>query len=128
MEKSIVDVADKAVDKLGAGVEALAQAFQKLAPHVWRTMVKQQVVEGCVAIGTLVFALLFFGFCSYKFWRMFNEGEESYEDSIFVPLTVLSAILFGVAVVVSFIVIPQAILWISNPQYYAAMELARLLK
>lgn len=50
-QKTIADVMDKAVDKVSDVVGAMAGAINKVAPDVWRIMLKQQYAK---AIGDLI--------------------------------------------------------------------------
>lgn len=139
-DKNMADVADKAVDKLAAGVEQVAAAFKKVAPPAWDVMVRQQFVAGIVdlaafAIGVVaVFVLarraktLAEQIVSRKIRGDVREVKRGYVDhdadptmafpwlAAAVLLTVLSAIKFVWWV-------PESVQQIVNPEYFAAKEL-----
>lgn len=54
-KKTIADVADKAVDMAGKLVSQAAETIQKVAPDVWKIMIKQQYAN---ALGNIVLPLL----------------------------------------------------------------------
>lgn len=118
------DVADKAVDKIASGIEAVANAIQKVAPHVWEVMVKQKLTEG------IIFGLLWLGigaaliFVAPKKIRSLYAwasagGEYSDRWFGFVPAVISVAVL----AVLAARAIPNYALQALNPQYYAAKEL-----
>ncbi len=49
-EKNMAEVADKAVDKIAGGVEAVAKAVEKVAPRVWELLVRQTIAEGVASL------------------------------------------------------------------------------
>lgn len=127
-DKTIVDVADKAVDKLSGGVEALAKQFSVLAPKAWEALVRQQVIEGavdlalCVAIG--VAAAIF---CPRLYRRAAAWHQKSPYgggDMAMIAIAIVGAFVALVVVVEG----REAALQLGNPQYYAAKALAEMVK
>ncbi len=57
-QKSMADVAEKAIDMTAQAVATIASTIQKIAPDIWRIMLKQQYVKGIAGL-IVPFGLLF---------------------------------------------------------------------
>ncbi len=140
-QKSMADVADKALDMFSGVVGQISDALKKVAPEVWRIMIRQQYAK---AVGHLitpwgVFILIFLlrlyfrrnWYCSK---RTQPEGEKKEiamcEDcrawraaimTFAAPLAMLVMGIWGV------IAISHTVLYLINPEYYAIRDLLEMI-
>ena len=118
-QKNMADVADKAIDKVTAGVEAVAKAVEKVAPHVWEILVRQATTQGAVdlalGVALVVAAVALFIVC-FRRLRSANSMDAS-DCYAFVCLLVIVPLFLGVMMARS------GGLRAANPEYYAAREL-----
>jgi hypothetical protein len=127
MDKNFADVADKAVDKLSSGVEAVARAVEKVAPHVWETAVRQSVAEGGTSL-VLGLALLVFTWRATKWAWPAKSTRENYELP---PREMVCIVVGGIALLLGGIGVCEVrdgALRLANPQYYAAMRIIEAAK
>lgn len=127
-EKTFAGVADKAVDKIAGGVEAVAKAVEKVAPHVWEVMVRQVVAEGVFAIVTGLIVAIVTWLAAKKAWASRPPEGESYDDF---PRTMISIVIIVAAAgfgIYSLGQLREGAMKVANPQYYAAMMLISSVK
>ncbi len=124
MDKTFADVADKALDKLSGGLEAIAAGVQKVAPQVWEVFVRQVMAEGAVTLAACITAILFTVWLFKKCWKL-SEDVDDYADfrTIIRFFLVISV---GIIGLVCFINSQNAALMLINPRYYAAERLIKI--
>jgi hypothetical protein len=146
-DKNMADVADKAVDKLAGGIEAVAKAVEKVAPHVWEILVRQARVAGVTELATLAFSFCIFAILVVLARRLANQTVErrvrgemekmrrGFMDSTnddcptaAFPFLLAALALAPFLVVRVFWYMPESIQKIATPEYFAAQELIRAAK
>ncbi|WP_135553304.1 hypothetical protein [Paenibacillus cymbidii] len=116
---------DQISDKVFEYIDALAAKLGVAAEYVFTLMIRQMVMEGivyiCVSVVLLVASIL--GARKlYAFWR-----EKDFEIEDCEGLAIFS-VLLGIAmlvtiIVVTTIVLPESIMKLTNPGYYALKEI-----
>lgn len=142
--KTMANVADRALDMLGSVVAGISQSLQKIAPEVWRIMIKQQFAKAAFNVAT---PLLFFlgGLIGIVIMRkMWKAGEGPLIDQL--PKEVrytgwdkgdgmILKQIFRSWIPLAFLVISGGILAINigesiklviNPEFYAIKDLITL--
>ncbi len=130
--KTIASVADRALDMVGNAVASISSMVQKVAPEIWRIMIRQQYANAveCVAIpfGFLL-TLLTYKFYVNKHWQPSGAQNEWENELIWrrwlVQILPTGAMLLtGCGLVIG---LTQAFqIWI-NPEYYAVRDLLQTL-
>lgn len=146
-EPSLAEVADKTVDRLASGVKAIADAAQKVAPRAWEVAVRQQRVEATVELSfSLLSALVIaaaavFTARNYRRWvRLFQADMHAKDRRRYPTITPVEPtgdedafpvhLVCGLVAVATLTLFPtalkcaaDALIVLSNPEYYAAKEL-----
>lgn len=123
-DKNMADVADKAVDKLANGFNAIAAAVNKVAPHAWDLAVRQQridAVTSLVSCGVLVAAALILLWISSKWWRSENEDRSGFSISSAVVCACFCVLILAFWV-------PKYAHRYLNAEYFAAKEILEAVK
>lgn len=136
-QKSMADVLDKLLDMMKTTVASLSEAMKKVAPEVWRIMVKQQYAKAfsnlVVPWGLFIIALNY-TLITKKVWKMPDEPRwKPFDDAFtsrdaraivtsFVPF--MLGLIFSIWGVAN---LKDSILYLVNPQYYALRDLFMLL-
>jgi len=127
-EKTVAEVADKALDMVNGLVVSVSQALQKVAPEVWRIMVRQQYAKaasGCVVPASLLLLVLVFWFILRKKWVLDKDVRHDDEERIariwiaWVVPCVLGFI-FSIWLAVR---LSDSITYLINPEFYAVRDL-----
>ena len=126
-KKTLADVADKTVDAVMAAANKISEA----APEVWAIAVRQQRIEGIVDLCAIVISWLF----CYAVYRL---AKSQYNPEIgFLPndnltpafwLTLICGVATLGSVIITFMVVPDSVVQIVNPEYYAAIDILSRLK
>lgn len=132
---------DKQVmDKIFSYIDAMASKLGVASQYVFVTLVKQQVIQGIVDLFTSIIVLIvaFIGFkvitkltvkASKEIKEHNNKSPYGYKkDWMDYPHIILPSVSVGIILIFAVLVtildtMPNAILKISNPQYYAIQEL-----
>ena len=121
-KKSMAEVADKVVD---LGARAIAQAagtVQKVAPEVWRIMIRQQYAKaaGLLTVPGGMFLLGVFAWFKTKKVREQDDGDNDTRFMIgyALPLGLMSV--FGLWFLNR---LADSIMYLFNPEYYAFRDL-----
>lgn len=128
--KKIIDVADDALQLTKGLVVSISETLQKVAPNVWRIMIKQQYVKS--VSGVLVSWGIFFIFLVYtkvlqKKW-MLGEHPSDDEKTARVALVIVIPILVCIGSgIVGVVCIANAFKYIINPEFYAIRDLLIML-
>lgn len=133
-QKSMADVAEKAIDMTAQAVATIASTIQKIAPDIWRIMLKQQYVKGFQGI-IVPFGFLFLLFLYGKMIapRCFpsptkeDDGREDSEEkwlriwfSSIIPISI--AFLLGAWGLNR---LSDCLGFLINPEFYAIQDLLR---
>lgn len=128
--KSMADVADRALSILSGYIGSAAQAMQKVAPEVWRVMIRQQYANA-VAGPLLPLALIGFTVLyvvTLKRWwdksKVVNNSDEASARFIFTSL--VPFVSYVVCGIWASITIRGSIQMLINPEYYAFRDLLQL--
>lgn len=130
-QKNMADVADKALSLLSGYIGIVAGAMTKVAPEVWRIMVRQQyanAVAGPFVPFMLIMILAVYGVVMSYWWDKAKVKEESNEAGargFFVNLVpFVLFIIFGIWTSVQ---LSYSVQMLINPEYYAFRDLVHIL-
>lgn len=123
--KTIADVADNALQLTKGLVVSISETLQKVAPNVWRIMIKQQYVKA--VSGVLVPWGIFFVFFVYikviqKRWIVEDKKSEEYQWRIAFA-TIIPIIVCVGSGIVGVCHIANAFKYLINPEFYALRDL-----
>lgn len=138
--KTVAEVADKAVDMVGRLVASAAQTLQKVAPDVWRILIKQQYAKAIgdltLPVGLFMIALVFNG-VYFKSVRKIREGcaakqghcGHSSDTHTWYSFcgNVLPVILFSILGIWTFAQLASSIKYLINPEFYAIRDLLTMI-
>lgn len=122
-DKNFAD-ADKAVDKMANGFDAIAQAVNKVAPHAWELAVREQridAVTSLVSCGVLVAAALALIYLSSKWWGSENADRVVASTGCAVACGAFSLLILAFWV-------PNYAHHYMNAEYFAAKEILEAAK
>lgn len=136
-KKTMAEVADKALDMASGLVASVAATLQKVAPQVWRIMIKQQYANAAgyliVPWGLVLLGVIYMSIIRSKWSAPKPDADrESREDSeeraarqiitTALPLVIICLLgIWGVAR------LGDAIQRLINPEYYAIRDLLTML-
>jgi len=130
-DTSMAKVADKALDMLGSTVAAISQNLQKVAPEVWRIMIRQQYAKAVFGILTPTLFFVFFLVGSLILWKKWTKrnwggmsGDEACGYAIGRYCLPLAAIVISAAIL--FCSLGDSIKLLINPEYYAVKDILTL--
>jgi hypothetical protein len=114
------------VDQFGAGISALAKSMQIPAAHVYEILVRQAVVAGLTELAWVVLG----GIGVYVAARLIRAGVSCHQkqDDTFIPCFMFGGSLGVCSIVIVFHSLTNAILRLSNPEYYAIKEILKVLQ
>lgn len=142
---TVADVANKALDMMGSAVAAVSSNLQKIAPHVWRIMIKQQYAKAayevaepaCLFFGGLIFVIVMrvlwkpplllkdekedTRYKSSTDWTNSDTEKVKYAFRSVVPAVylIIMGIWLGCA-------IGTSVKYVINPEYYAVKDILTL--
>jgi len=135
-QKNMADVADKAVDMASKMVAQTAEQLQKVAPDVWRIMIKQQYAKAISDVIVPVFLFLL-TICYFKiakkYWKLeeaskvAGDSEFSEKDMCFVLVHFLPFIAGFVTAGWMAVRISYSVLYLINPEYYAIRDMLMMI-
>jgi hypothetical protein len=129
--KTIGDVGDKALDMVGKAVASISATLEKVAPHVWKIMIKQQyakAVGGLIVPWGLLFLLLPYWQIIRKAWKTDHIKDDS--DEYWARLWLVRIIPGGagfIITIVALVALSNSIMLLVNPEYYAVKDLITML-
>lgn len=132
-KKNMADVADKALSLLSGYVGIVAGVMTKIAPEVWRIMVRQQYAN---AVATPFVPLALLGFLAIymavivRWWdktevEKRNDCDEKTQRLWFV--NIIPFILFFIFGIWAAIELTSSVRMLINPEYYAFRDLVHIL-
>jgi hypothetical protein len=133
-KKTVADVADKALDMVSGFVTRISQNLEKVAPQVWRIMIRQQYAKAFADVVVPITILILLFVIKWKLRKAWPKG--SWEDNgkdepgeniralvvIVLPWILIS--LFGIWLGNR---VADSIKYLVNPEYYAVRDLLSLL-
>ena len=129
-QKTMADVADKAVDMAGRMVGQAAEQIQKVAPDVWRIMIRQQYAKGLadVIVPLCLLGITFVYFkIARKHWKYEEESDGDLKTVSFLFVN-LAPFLCGIALAIwTAIQISSSMMYLINPEFYAIRDMLMLL-
>lgn len=128
-QKSMADVADKALDISTKYIGQAAAIIEKAAPRVWSVMVRQQYAK---AIGDLIgpivilICIVILTALSRKFWPRPREGSD--EAGFWVFINMIIPLVAGIIFCGFFAYrLSDSVMYLINPEYYAIKDLVQIL-
>lgn len=122
----VFKIIDGVTERVSAGVAALSKSLEVPAKHVYRVMVKQQIVTSITWLIVLVVGL--FGLSTgISLW---NTGTEKSRDSDAVE-NIMGGIMIAVSIIMTIfgiLNIETIVSGIVNPEYNAIIEIMNFLK
>jgi hypothetical protein len=126
MDKNFADVADKAVDKLAGGADAVAKAIAKVAPHAWEAAVRGALAEG---ISNLVVGSVVLGLTLYAIHRATKYIRTHKDDfDIVFPLMMFGGIALVAGLMFGIHNVQDGIQKVVAPEYHAALKILEAAK
>lgn len=132
-EKNMAEVADKALDLATGTVGRMAETLQKVAPDIWRIMIRQQYarVAGDLLTPTLLFVALLVAGCvltaaTKRRWAKDPRGDNELTFA-FTVFSVIAWIVFAICTCILAIEGGDAVKRLINPEYYAIRDLVLVL-
>lgn len=140
-KSTVADVANKALDMMGSAVASVSNNLQKIAPHVWRIMIKQQYAKAayevvkplCLFVGGLIFILVM-----RKLWKpelilttgtkksVTGVDDSDLEAWKYLFRSVVPSIYLVIIGIWLAIGIGTSIKYVINPEYYAVKDILTL--
>jgi hypothetical protein len=117
--KSMPEVADKALDMVGGLVASISQSLQKVAPQVWRIMIRQQYAK---AVTDLVFPWSVVLLCWAYHLLLRKRWNGNAEDKFWVG-GALPLVVGMVFCLVGLYRLSDSMSYLINPEYYAVRDL-----
>lgn len=138
-QKNMADVADRALSILSGYISSAEQAFKKVAPEVWRVMIRQQYANAIayplIPLALLGFTLIF-AVVTKRWWdkskmeeRLEKEtnSEATFERGWrFAITSVIPGVLYFFFGIWATIAISGSIRVFINPEYYAFRNLLEI--
>lgn len=125
-DKSMADVADKAVDKLAQ----VADAIGRLAPGIWESAVRSERVEGIVNVVLMIALCVLCVFQVRKFLAVLavEQAKDFRDPELTVIWGLVAAIALCVAIGVTSSNLGTELSRAVSPEYYAAHALLGAVK
>lgn len=93
----------------------LIKALQEMAPQVWEVLLRQVYLEAWAK----VFWSIVFGFLSFLVWKFASVKKEEWYENRDEEYYFFSMIFASSSAFASIYFFSYAILWFSNPEFYA---------
>jgi hypothetical protein len=123
---------NKITEKVFSYIDALAQKLGVAVEYVLTILVQQKFLEGIVYSSVFILASIFIGIVAFKVIKYVTKNwDDLYQKDTEFGWGAISIIL-GIAVIILFVldltVLPDYIMQIFNPKYYAIKEILNTLK
>jgi uncharacterized membrane protein YidH (DUF202 family) len=131
---NVEKLADKYIDKISTSLAALAQGLKQPAEHVYKVLVRQQVVQ---SISFLVFPILaiicvclIIKYGAKSKWQEFSSYKNNEADAWnkAATITLISSILLGVFILITCLLFNIIIQGFFNPEYGAIQSIISVFK
>lgn len=127
-EVTLAEVADKTVDLVQRMVTNVASVLQKVAPDVWRILIKQQYAKaaGNLIPPWLLLIAIFIFRAFFKRWKPNEtvEGEMGLYDAMVYIIPTMAGIIFTTWGVIA---LSKSIKYLINPEFYAVRDLLTMI-
>lgn len=128
--KTLGDVGDKALDMVGKAVASLSATLEKVAPHVWKIMIRQQYAKAISGLvdpwGLLIVVIIYYRIID-KYWKLTERSSRDEKGFRLVFLDILSVVFGLVFCVWGVSALSDAIKIFINPEYYAIKDIITML-
>jgi hypothetical protein len=128
-EKNIADVADRALTMVSDVTAQLSNILAKVAPDVWKIMIKQQYAKAIMGIivpfGLLVLLLIYIKLVHY-FWKEETVNTDEWWFRAWLTKIIPIAACF-IDSIWLFNRAADSVAYLINPEYYAIQDLLRML-
>lgn len=118
---------EKIYEQVTNYIESMAKGLGVAAEHVYGILVRQQVAEGITTTATFITVLAVLVFLLTRSIRGLKNSKRHSED-FYLATTVVTSILTILVFVMTILEVPVAVMRIINPEYYAIMEIAEVIK
>ncbi len=133
--KTMADVLDKGIDLFAGYVTSVSDMIQKIAPDVWRIMIRQQyakAISGVILPLMLLLTILTYYRVAKKWFKLGPDDKMfDFEDDYTTGRTwflgilpAFASVVCGVWFAISF---SYAVLILINPEYYALKDLLNMI-
>lgn len=119
---------NQVVGKVLEYIENVGTAVSNGATYGFELLVKQQFVEGIVWTGFNLMWLIITIILVRSFFKRFKEVEYCKEDDVQLWILGISSGIFIVGSLVNILCMPENIMSIFNPEYYAIKEIMDIFK
>ena len=142
-ELASIQVIDHLYDKTTEAISTLAKALEVPADHVYSVLVKQQIINGCSSLITILFFIFLSLFviklgCNLwdnanKNWNKVHNKEEPYykhydfDDGNWTFIIICGIIAFIISIIVFFCSMGSIFTGIFNPEYGAIKDIMSIL-
>lgn len=124
-DTTLVDVADKALDRIANSTRLIVDAVQKVAPHAWELAVRQQRIDAMVGIveaGVWIVAAIVVTIVLVRTrWWASLQTESGFAYGV---TNAAALVAFGLAANC----LGDNLMQCANPEFYAAKELLEMVK
>jgi len=112
-------------------IQAMAKSLGVASEYVFKTLVHQQFIEGVVYSAMMLLLSIGGGITMYKsvkyYFKNKRDMEVDEEDAVALGV-VIGAVIYVVILIGTTAVLPQSIMKLFNPQYYAIKEILEVFK
>lgn len=129
-KKTMADVADRALDMVGSLVASTASTLQKVAPDVWRIMIRQQYAKIAswltIPWGVLIVTLVYARYAKPRLAEWAKGRSEDARTTSAAFGSVIPTVICFASGVVGIIYLGRSMRILINPEYYAIRDLLAL--
>jgi len=129
--KTVGDAADKALDLVNSAVASVSATLEKIAPHVWEIMIRQQyarAIGGLIVPWGMILLILLYLKIIRANWK--TEGIEVSSDEWWARFWFVKFIPGAIGLIVAiwgFNRLSDSIMYLVNPEYYAVRDIITML-
>jgi hypothetical protein len=129
-EKSVADVADRALNMVEQGSKYMEDHIKKVAPELWRIMVRQQYGTALgnlmLSLGWMIAAVLAHFFLG-KMWALPANKDSEEHGARIVIVAIIPTVVGLWAFIVLMWTLGDSVKLLFNPEYYAVRDLVRVI-
>lgn len=127
-QKNMADIADRALSIMSGYISSAEQAFKKVAPEVWRVMIRQQyanAVAGLILPVALIFFITIFVVVVKRWWEEPKQHDDEWWGRFWVT-NIIPMVLYFAFGIWAANMLSNSIQMLINPEYYAFRDLLRI--
>ena len=128
--KTLADVADKSLDMVKNFVAILSSTLEKIAPHVWEVMVRQQyakAISGLIVPWGIILLIFAYWKTLRRVWKREEITDSSEKDCYDWIVRVIPFACAFITAIWGFNRLSDSILYLVNPEYYAIKDLLEMI-